>query len=359
MNALRSLFLGVSALALTACPNNPSATDAGVVVDTGPADSGVSRHDAGFGGGLGARCNASRECTNPLHRCYSGPWAGSNLRCTRACGDGDDCLDFADAIAKTTDHVTCDRPANTQGTRVWCLERPNASSQDAGFLDGGADAGSDAGAGDSGPAVDAGPGQAPGAFCTDSEQCRSGLCLAGRAGEARCTVPCATVDDCAEFNEIAHLESYRLGCATVAGHGESVCAETPATPQVGWRAIMDPHLHSIRGRGTLREGHQLRIQRFDYDGQRHGIDVVLALSLGEPQQAFAENRLIVLLDGLRCIGNCAADHPCGDNNGVCSSKTIDIDLPVGLTLDQFDRLSVFDRAGPGSVFAAGEFLPVP
>jgi hypothetical protein len=359
MNAFRSLILGLTALALTACPNNEAAVDAGAVTDAGAPDGGITRHDAGFGGGLGARCNASRECTNPLHRCYSGPWAGSNLRCTRACGEGDDCVDFANAIASTTDHVTCDRPANTQGTRVWCLERPNASSQDAGFLDSGPDAGGDAGPQDGGPAFDAGPGQDPGAFCNDAEQCRSGLCLAGATGEARCTVPCAAVEDCAEFNEIAHLEDYRLTCGEVEGHAGQVCAETPAVPQVGWRAIMQTHLHSIRGRGTLREGHQLRIQRFFYDGQRHGIDVVLAVSLGEPQQAFAENRLIVLLDDLRCIGTCSATHPCADNNGVCSSKTIDIDLPVGLSLDQFDRLSVFDRAGPGSVFAAGEFLPVP
>ena len=189
------------ALAGLACTGEEPTPDAGAAapLDAGTPDTGAPSRppDAGFGGGLGARCQRDTDCDNPSHKCLVGNYPNTYLRCSKTCVR-ESCFDYAEGAGISNEEVTCEVPANRETTRLWCLQVPPPPPDAGPGADGGvaADGG---GEGDAGPEADAGAGQAPGSRCDRDEQCRHQRCLRGFSGDSFCAAPCVTDDDCAEF----------------------------------------------------------------------------------------------------------------------------------------------------------------
>jgi hypothetical protein len=332
--------LGALVLLGTACTSDDGGTDAGAVdsgqVDAATPDLGPNPPppDAGFGGGLGARCQRSTDCDDPGHHCKGGNYPNTYLRCTVTCGRDEDCYDFAEGAGVTRDEVACEIPANAGGsTRSWCLQTPPPPPDagpggDVGEADGGV-------IGDGGPQPDLGAGQVPGSRCSYDEQCRHGRCVRGFSGDSFCTVPCTSADECAEFRANSGLDEAHSACVDV--EGERVCNEVPAVPRPGWGAVLPRGINGVRARITLTENRGFRVRDFYYDGQRHGQEVYIGVSLGPiTQQSFVPVSI-----NLRCRGGqCAEGHPCALTNGVCTDADFELVLPEGLAYSQFDRVAI-------------------
>jgi hypothetical protein len=137
------------------------------------------------------------------------------------------------------------------------------------------------------------------------------------------------------------------------------CGESRRVPSIGWSADLVTRLHGVSGRVRIDEGPSLSFRRFIYDGSAHGLDVVLALSLGDPEVAAAAGTLIIVKGRMTCrIQGCPEDHPCLPN-GNCNGAQFSVPLPVGIQFQDFDHVTVFDRAAgaDGTAFATGEFEP--
>jgi hypothetical protein len=104
---------------------------------------------------------------------------------------------------------------------------------------------------------------------------------------------------------------------------------------------------------TLTDNHSLQVRDFYYDGRRQGQEVYIALSSGAIN---ADNAILVSIN-LRCFGGtCLDGHPCAEAQGTCSDADFDLPLPVGLTYDQFDRVSVLGMP-QGVAWTEAEFSP--
>ena len=342
------------ALAGLACTGEEPTPDAGAAapLDAGTPDTGAASRppDAGFGGGLGARCQRDTDCDNPSHKCLVGNYPNTYLRCSKTCVRVESCFDYAEGAGISNEEVTCEVPANRETTRLWCLQVPPPPPDAGPGADGGvaADGG---GEGDAGPEPDAGAGQAPGSRCDRDEQCRHQRCLRGFSGDSFCAAPCVTDDDCAEFRANAQLDEARSAC--VEDQDEGLCREVAAVPRPGWTASLERGLQDVRGRVTLTDQRTLRVRDFYYDGRRHGQEVYLALSLGPIN---ADNGILVSIN-LRCFGGrCLNGHPCAETQGTCSDADFDLALPDDLTFDQFDRASVVGMP-QGVAWTEAEFRP--
>ena len=346
-----------------ACPGSGDPTDdVGVVLDAGVSDPGPTAFDAGFAGTLGSLCSQTSDCLDHRQRCYVGNANGSLPRCTVDCNDLDDCVEFSTGARISLDDTDCARPANSSGSRRFCVQSPGrggGSDLDAGASDtaAGSDVGMDAGLADLGPQPDLGPGQVPGTFCSRPDHCRGQRCLAGETGDPRCAASCEQAEDCADWAEIAQLSMDRVSCFD---HEEGrYCGESRRVPSIGWSADLVTRLHGVSGRVRIDEGPSLSFRRFIYDGSAHGLDVVLALSLGDPEVAAAAGTLIIVKGRMTCrIQGCPEDHPCLPN-GNCNGAQFSVPLPVGIQFQDFDHVTVFDRAAgaDGTAFATGEFEP--
>ena len=76
--------------------------------------------------------------------------------------------------------------------------------------------------------------------------------------------------------------------------------------------------------------------------------------------AAAAGTLIIVKGRMACRirGGCPEDHPCLPN-GNCNGAQFSVPLPVGIQFQDFDHVTVFDRAAgaDGTAFATGEFEP--
>ncbi len=350
-------------MTVVACPgggDNPA--DAGASIDASRPDLGPPPFDAGFAGTLGSLCSQTADCLDHRQRCYVGTANGSFPRCTVDCNDLEDCIDFAQGASISLDDTDCARPANSSGSRRFCVQSPGrggGTEPDAGVSDGGEglDAAGDVGPLDAGPQPDLGPGQVPGTYCTRADHCRGQRCLAGETGDPRCAASCEQAVDCVDWATIAQLDMDRVGC--LEHETGRYCGEVRRVPSVGWNADLVTRLHGVSGRVRIDEGPALTFRRFHYDGSAHGLDVVLALSLGDPEIAAAEGRLIVVKGRMTCrIQGCPDDHPCLPN-GNCNGAQFTVPMPEGVQFQDFDHVTVFDRAAGanGTAFATGEFQP--
>ena len=348
----RVLMLVLITAPFAGCPEAEQPIDDGgvVVSDSGPADTGVDPiPDAGFGGGLGARCQRSSDCTDPSHQCYVGHGPNLHLRCTTTCVRDEQCYDFAEAAGLSRDEVACEIPANYQGTRHWCVQTPPPAPDagpggDAGLGDGGV-------AEDAGGSGDAGQGQGVGARCTDHQQCDSRRCMQGFSGDSFCSRSCTTDDDCAAYGAAAGLQPENVACVDI--DEEMLCNEVPALPRVGWTADLRPGINGVSARITLMPDRQIRVRNLIYDGQRDGQEVYLAFSLGP----ITAESMIPISVNLRCRGGqCVDGHPCASTNGVCSEADFDLPMPEGLAYDSFDRASVVGMP-QGLAWSEGLFEP--
>ena len=88
------------ALAGLACTGEEPTPDAGAAapLDAGTPDTGAASRppDAGFGGGLGARCQRDTDCDNPSHKCLVGNYPNTYLRCSKTCVRVESCFDYAE-----------------------------------------------------------------------------------------------------------------------------------------------------------------------------------------------------------------------------------------------------------------------
>lgn len=361
--------LWILGLLLMACPDGEKADAGASQTDAARPDLGPAPFDAGFLGTLGSICSQTADCLDHQQRCYVGSANGSRPRCTVDCNDLEDCVAFSAGATLSLDDVDCNRPANSSGSRKYCVESPGRGGGpdlDAGSEDvpAGSDGGADVGPIDAGPQPDLGPGQVSGTFCSRTEHCRSQLCLAGVVGEERCADRCQSREDCADFAAIAQLEMDRVDCLENPNGGSNYCGEVRLVPGIGWNADLVTRLHNVSGRVRIEEipggeGTRLNFRQFNYDGSANGLDVVLALSLGDPEGAAERGELIVVRGQMTCrIRGCPDDHPCLPN-GNCNGAQFTVPLPALVEFSDFDHVSVFDRAAGanGTAFATGEFLP--
>jgi hypothetical protein len=331
----------------------PPDTGARSAVDAGAADTGHNRTppDAGFGGGLGQRCQRSSDCFDPTHRCYVGSYPNTFLRCTHTCGRDEDCYPFAEAAGLTHDEAVCEIPANTAGTRSYCVQKPPPPPDGGVLADVAGDVGGDVG--DIGPRHDAGPGQAPGSRCTSADQCRGLLCVQGFSGDSFCSQRCETDIDCVDYAARAGLTERTSACVAVAGQPNRVCNEVASVPRPGWSARLPRGLNEVRARATLGADRSVVIRDFYYDGQSDGQQVFIGLSLGP---ITAEGMVPISID-LRCRGGvCGAGHPCAGTNGVCHDADLTLTIPAGLGYSDFDRIAIVGMP-QGIAWSEGIFAP--
>ena len=285
------------ALAGLACTGEEPTPDAGAAapLDAGTPDTGAASRppDAGFGGGLGARCQRDTDCDNPSHKCLVGNYPNTYLRCSKTCVRGSRVLITPRAPVSRTKRSPVRSPPTVRrhgfGACRYLLLRPtpDLAPMGASRLMGARE-------GDTGSEPDAGAGQAPGSRCDRDEQCRHQRCLRGFSGDSFCAAPCVTDDDCAEFAPTPSSTRARSAC--VEDQGEGLCREVAAVPRPGWTASLERGLQDVRGRVTLTDQRTLRVRDFYYDGRRHGQEVYLALSLGPIN---ADNGILVSIN-LRC-----------------------------------------------------------
>ncbi|MDE0882839.1 MAG: hypothetical protein OSB21_09605 [Myxococcota bacterium] len=332
-----SLFAFSLILVLAACPQDDPALDAGIeqqdaaTADLGPAP---GLPDAGFGGGIVARCQRDIDCDDPSHKCLVGNYPNTRLRCSATCVRLEQCFDFAEGAGISNEEVVCELPSNRVTTRLWCIQTP-PPPPDAGPDGGSAGDGGLGDGGDTGPAFDAGAGQLPGSRCTANEQCRNMRCVPGFSGDKYCTVPCTGAEDCFEFRTNSQLDEAHSACAE--HNGENVCIEVAAVPRVGWSAVLARGLNEVRARILLTENRGLRVRDFYYDGGRHGQEVYIGVSLGPVS---AQSFVPVSID-LRCRGGvCGDGHPCAQTLGTCNDADFELLLPEGLAYEAFDRVAI-------------------
>ena len=348
--------LAMMVLVMSACSSGNGGTDAGLngggPEDAATADLGPNPAppDAGFGGGLGARCLRHSDCDDPSHKCLIGNYPNTRLRCSQTCVRDEQCYPFAEGAGITEQEVACELPQNfPNNTRYWCIQTP-PPPPDAGPGQDASQPG-DSGVGDSGPEVDAGAGQAPGSRCDRNDQCRHGRCVRGFSGDSYCTIPCVAESDCDEFRTNAGLDLAHSACAEEGG--ERLCREVAAVPRPGWSAVLRRGLNEVSARVTLTDNRGLRIRDFEYDGRRHGQEVYFAVSLGAVN---AQNATLVSIN-LRCRGGACEDgHPCAQTQGTCSDADFELVLPEGLTYEQFDRVSIVGMP-QGLAWSEAEFTP--
>ena len=352
---MNRLFVMLCIVGLSACSGDEPNVDAGApapIVDAAVVDTGSASRppDAGFGGGLGARCQRDSDCDNPSHKCLIGNYPNTRHRCSTTCVRTESCYDYAEGAGISRDEVTCEVPSNRETTRLWCIQIP-PPPPDAGM---GADAGEGAdggGVSDGGGDFDAGAGQAPGSRCDRDDQCRHQRCVRGVSGDSFCAAPCTSDDDCAEFRTNSGLDELHSAC--IEDNGERLCAEVAAVPRPGWTARLEAGLFEVRARISLSDAHSLQVRDFYYDGRRHGQEVYIALSSGPIN---AQNAILVS-PNLRCFaGQCLEGHPCEQTEGTCSDADFDLPLPVGLMYEQFDRASVVGMP-QGVAWSEAEFRP--
>jgi hypothetical protein len=352
---MRFSSLGLMLL-LVACSGGDPAADAGAgdggLADAAQADLGgtPAPPDAGFGGGLGARCLRHTDCDDPSHKCLIGAHPNTRLRCSQTCVRDEQCFPFAEGASLTREEVACELPQNFQTTRFWCVQTPppvpdGGPNQDASA------SGDSGAAGDLGPVPDTGAGQAPGSRCDRDDQCRHGRCRRGFSGDSFCTVPCVDEAGCQEFRTNSALDLAHSAC--IDQDGERLCREVAALPRPGWDAVLRRGLNEVRARVILTENRGLRIRDFYYDGRRHGQEVYIAVSLG----AVTVDNVILVSMNLRCRGGiCGEGHPCALTVGTCNNADFELVLPEGLGYDQFDRVSIVGMP-QGLAWSEAEFTP--